>query len=1469
MSADNICIRIVGIGASAGGFAALQKLVETIPPNINTALVFVQHLLPSHKSLLFSLLHSQFPDLKIQEIDTVTRPFPGVLYLKAPDSDLVIENGRLKPVPAAADIPHFPIDRFLFSLAQECREKAIAVILSGTGTDGARGAQMIRSMGGTVIVQNPATAEYSAMPHAVIRSGQVDKVLEVERIIPEIMKLDRTHSTGPADIDGLVQPSHFDALFHLIHEKTGYWFNYYKRNVVTRRLQRRLSLHGFSTVEEYVALLMENNDEAFAFAEDLMIGVTAFFRDRDAWEVLKSEVLLPLIARRKNNESIRVWTPACASGEESYSIAMMLHAEMEKTQQHSNIQIFATDINENALIQARTGIYPESISADVPPQFLHSFFTRTEDTCSFMINKEIREHVVFARQNILTDPPFSRLDLIICRNLLIYLEPQAQEKCLDIFHYSLKSGGYLFLGNAETTGSRSQFYKQVAGTYARIYQKGEDVKPVRIPIHIGFQAERVAKEIPRTKIVPNKISAAERAQEALLEHFIPAAVGIDAQFEIFYRNGPTHRYLAHPRGPETNNLLDHLPEILRPRIRSALYKAQQQNILVPLQATLSVNGKPRVVGITLWRFDPVNDLLIVTFRERKKSTATKQPAESRHFEETALRQLEHKLSATREDNQRNVEQLKSLNEELQSSNEELQAANEELETSREELQSLNEELITVNAQLQTKIAEVESVNNDLTNFLSSTNIPTIFLDEQFKVRRFTPAMTRLIGLIPSDIGRLLTDFSQQHLGPDLIADAHAVLQNLMPIKKEIAVNSLWYIRTVQPYRTLDNRIKGSIVTYIDITDRKKLEIQLGRERELLQTILDTIPVMLAIYDPDINVLHLNKAVQRITGWTPDDTQKTSIMELAYPDPQYRREIQAYMDSLTPEFKDIHMVTKSGKTIETSWANVKIPNDGRRVGIGVDISQRKQAEQEREQLLNDNVSQRQFLETLIANIPVGIAVVAGRKYRYELINQFYRQIPGTPDVPMIGKTVEEVFPAVAAQGGNAVLDKVYETKAAASLKEYKAQIQGREETYWNVDHIPLYNAAGEIDRILILAVEITDLVRGRKEIEQARNDAEQRAREAEEGKRTLETLMENVPEGITLAESPNVKIRMVSRYGQHLLGAPHAGLTASKVAHRWSVYYPDGKTPMPDDELPLVRAAKYGEVLQNVELVQTNEKGHQLYLSCNAAPIRNAENKIIGAIVAWHDISERKRMEEQLRQHSENLAAANRELESFSSSVSHDLRAPLRTIRNFAQFLLEDYYAQFDEAGQDYLRRIVRGADKMNELIDDMLSLSRVSRQEMVVKEVNLSAMGNAIIKELRQQQSVQNMDITIHDNLKTHGDERLLNIALTNLLSNALKYTSKTEKPFVEFGSYRQGHETIYYIRDNGAGFSMDQTEKLFLPFQRLHSESQFPGTGIGLPIVERVIKRHGGKIWAEGEKDKGAVFYFTIHSTQDNSSTP
>jgi len=895
-----------------------------MPADSGMAFVLIQHLDPEHKSEMAGLLARQ-TSMRVVEASHGQEIEANCVYVIPPNQALAIRKGRLHlSVPTEARGRRLLIDFFFRSLAAEYVECSIGIVFSGTGSDGTLGLREIQGVGGLTIAQNPKSAEFDGMPQSAIGSGAVDCVLDIEQM-PEVLGRYAEHPYVRAAADP-EEPhresgNEFSAIIELIAAQTKFNFASYKRGTLGRRIERRMSLRHLTKVQRYVQVLRHDPKEVRALVKDLLICVTQFFRDPEAWKVLQELVIRPLVQRKGNNETIRVWVPGCATGEEAYTLGMILLDELAAANKTCRIQMFASDVNCEAFAMARLGIYPESLVATISPQRLRRYFV--PDGERYRVRPELRDALVFAEQNLLEDPPFSRLDLISCRNLLIYLEPQAQRRVLSLFRYALRGDGHIFLGNAETVSEPSGMFTEVSRKW-RIYRRSGPSRPEpqELPlVHGQSHVPRIAAEATATPAARFN----EMAQQLVLDRCAPACVVINRKLEILFTCGPINDYLRQPHGRMRTNLLPWVADSLRPRLRAALKSALGEGAGRSVTEGRPVRVKSaEAVSILV---EPLKTpqlaegLLLVTFRAAGPAArSTKDGAEAGEVEDESLvQQLEDELKTTREDLQSSIDQLETANEELNASNEEatsvneeLQSANEELETSKEELQSLNEELSTVNSQLQVKVEELEEKSNDLNNLLSSTEIATLFLDHQFNVKWFTPPTTRLLRLLPTDIGRPISDFSQKYTGGDLLQDGQEVLRKLTPLEKEIrGHDGRWYLRRVLPYRATEKRIEGVVVTFVDIHRTKTAEEGV----RWLATVLKDSNDAVTLKDFQRRILAWNSGAQKMYGYTEKDAlamQATRFIPRAK-----RAEMEALIERL-----------KGGENITTPLETQRIRRDGR-------------------------------------------------------------------------------------------------------------------------------------------------------------------------------------------------------------------------------------------------------------------------------------------------------------------------------------------------------------------------------------------------------------------------------------------------------------------------------------------------------------------------------------------------------------
>lgn len=837
---------IIGIGASAGGLEALEQFLGGVPASSGMAFVVVQHLDPDRHGMLPELLQRTTP-MVVKQAGNRMRVKPNCVYVIPPNKDLSILHDTLYLLnPVAARGLRLPIDAFLCSLAVDRRERAIGIILSGMGSDGTRGLLAISEHGGMSLVQDPATAKFDAMPRSAIDARLADIVAppgDLARLI--INRLLHPPRLLPPKVfiepDSESKSSAFEKICILLRAQTGHDFSLYKKSTIYRRVERRMGIHRVSGIADYVGFLQNNPQEVELLFKELLIGVTSFFRDPATWAYLQEMVLPGMIRAKTHDNLLRAWVAGCSSGEEAYTLAMIFREAMDhaKSANRIDLQIFATDLDPDAIAKARQGIYPSSIASEVSPERLARFFT--EENGRFRICQEIRQMVVFAPHNVTMDPPFTRLDILTCRNVLIYLGADLQRRLLPLFHYSLKPGGTLFLGSAESIGNFAELFSPLEAK-ARIFRREEAKQRA---IEVDFPTRHV-EDSPNPVLTPTTIMQPAnlqiQAEQLLLQKFSPAAVLTNAEGDVLFINGRTGKYLEPAAGKANWNIHAMAREGLRQELILALPKAlRTAEVVVVKNLTIENSGETQCLDLTVHPIDTpaaLHGMAMIVFADvaatkpAPKRRSKKQLTDFRVAElEEALLKAREEVQSIREEMQTSHEELKSANEELQSTNEELQSTNEELTTSKEEMQSLNEELQTVNAELQSKVDEWSATSNDMKNLLNSTDIATVFLDNMLHVRRFTSQATQIFKFIPSDIGRPLADIVHKLDYLDLQSDAQDVLRTLAFSEKQITCSDgCWYIVRIMPYRTLENVIDGVVITFIDISEAKRLEAELRLAR---------------------------------------------------------------------------------------------------------------------------------------------------------------------------------------------------------------------------------------------------------------------------------------------------------------------------------------------------------------------------------------------------------------------------------------------------------------------------------------------------------------------------------------------------------------------------------------------------------------------------------------------------------------
>ncbi len=1437
---------LIGVGTSAGGLEALKSFISLLPNKLGASYVLIQHLEPSHKSILVDIL-SRHTVLKVISIADGMVIETGNIYVLPSGKNLSIENGIFRlSNQSSEETTSQQIDIFFRSLAECFREKAIAVILTGTLNDGSCGIKLIKENGGMVIAQSPETAEFPEMPENAIKTGYVDLILDLPQIPDAIEKyLEHAYISGNLALKNLDE---LEQILTIVKAAANYDFRFYKKNTLIRRILRRMGLKNIESMNAYANLIQENPAEALQLFKDLLIGVTEFFRDEEVWKKLQNDVFRKIIKALPDNSPIRVWIPGCSSGEEAYSVAIILYELFEEYNRPFNAQIFATDIDENAIANARTGIFPAIISEKVSKERLRRFFTIEEN--GFRINRTIRESIIFAAQNLISDAPFSDLDFISCRNLLIYLDPEIQKSIIDLFSFSLRDGGYLLLGCSETVGYKNDLFECVSKKL-RIYKltgnkRGERLRDSAYAAHLYSSRMRRRENKPS----PFQQSLESIMHTQLLRRYAPAAVIINNRSQIVYFYGQTERYLNLPKNEPNFDVIAMAREGIKNRLRTALHKAQKENTTVQISGIqVSRSNKSCSVKIDIL---PLSEngisegMFLISFADEEllKMEHCVNCSSSAN-EEPLVKQLEQELNETREDLQNTIEELETSNEELKASNEEmmsmneeLQSTNEELETSKEELQSLNEELNSVNSQLRSKVEELEIANNDIINFINCTDVATVFLDRNSIIRKFTPAARQLFSLIPSDIGRPIDDLNNRLKEHNLSSSIDRVLKTLVAESKEIeSSDGKFFIRNINPFRTEDDRIDGVIITFVDVTEIKENQLALKASEKrliesnnLLKVILHHTHFLSAYLDTDFNYILVNHAFAKNFN-QPEDFFPGKNHFIQYPNAEYKAIFTEVVATGQPYFvqgKPFVFAHQPERGLTYwDWSLIPVKNETGQVSslvfTLVDATSRIKAEiMAKEETKKKN----QILESIKDGF-----FSLNSKFKITYFNLAAEKILGIKAEQAIGKTIKQVFP----KEFLSIFEKqLCEAHDQMQPNHYEAATGNNENIEWfEVRTYPFS------DGVTVYFSDITEAKKAQQKIQEQAQALQLAQKIAQVGSWQWDIRQNQISWSDEIFSIYGLKREETTESPEILLSKYVHPEDLEKVQElRRQI---DQNRPITPCEFRIIRPDGELRTIWGVpgNLIR-DEAGNPF--------------KISGIV---HDVTERKKLEIE-RLQLEKMANRNQKIEALGAlagGIAHNFNNFLCGIFGNIELALYDSNPVKKEA---FLKTALSSMEPARALTRQLITFARGGEPELVNAEIMPCIVEAAQFGLTGSNIKLKTSSGSLHPCLFDPGQ---IGQVINNLVLNSRQAMVNGGEIEIHAANFKVDRESGIslppgeYVKisfsDNGPGISEKFAANIFDPFFSTKQGNQ----GLGLAISYSIIARHGGMIMIDSSHKPGCAF--------------
>ncbi|SEW36897.1 chemotaxis protein CheB [Chitinophaga arvensicola] len=1489
MAKTNTQHYVVAIGASAGGLEAIQEFFDNMPNAENLSFVIIQHLSSNFRSLLVELV-ARHTHMKVVEAAHQQPVVKQHIYVIPNNKQIRIEKNKLILSDKTHEkIPNNAIDVFLHSLAVDKQQRAIAVILSGTGTDGTRGIATIKEYGGLVFSQEPKTARFDGMPNSAISSGNVDVIAppsELAAAITETINNPQSARLLPQEPDEKALAK----IFKIIATSQGQHFQYYKTPTILRRISKRMQQLEIREPNQYIDYLIQHPEECKALAHDFLISVTRFFRDTEAFHLLETKVLPELLTQKEPDEQLKVWVAACSTGEEAYSMAILIDRVLENMHKQLEVKIFASDIDAANLELAFSGTYPLSIASDVPEDILRNYFILKGK--SYTVIPRIRKQIVFARHDITRDPPFIKNDLITCRNMLIYINPVLQEKIYAMLQFAVNKGGFLFLGPSENPVAAKGVLHAISAKW-KIFRKEMDVRPRVNMVETYSPHLKSAKETSFSKKYTeskNQRALWSNMKQSLVEDQGLIGLYIDRNFEIKETIGNYEQILTLPRKILNLNLGRMLPSDAGMAVSKAIRQAWKNNKTELLHNVLLEKDQHTfLLQIAIHPTTEETDLTLVTILPiPAPSTIQVVTQADAGTDPDYISNLENELSEVRNSLQEAVEDLETLNEELQSSNEELLSSNEELQSSNEELQSLNEELYTLNTEHQLKIKELIELNDDLNNYFRSTDIAQIFLDNDLHIRKFNPASARMINFIESDLGRPIAHISSNIKYDKLMDDIMYVQRTRKTVEKEVQLlEGKNMLMRILPYLTRENKHSGTIITFVDITVVTHLNNIIRSVFNASQSAIFALQTIVnakrQVSDFKITALN-HTAIQ----WFSKDKNTLEGHQLKEVLPEVMKEelLQEYQQVIVSDKilqRDLYLEEKK------AWyelSMVRMP--GGLVITFTDVTDKKRSLQKIRQNYAELNEAKENLRELNADLE---NKVKGRTRELAFSEERFRLVAkATNDAlwdwnltddqiwwsesftKLFGHSTENmtrrscmnlVHPDDRQLLSTSIYSAINEGRSQCS-QEYRIKKQDGEYAHVLDRGYILHNEFGVPYRMLGSVMDLTALKEAESTI--ATNIAEK------------EFLAESMPLTVWTAIEPG-KLDFVNKQFEHYTDMNYQ----DAMGEGW-------QRTVHSADLPVLlkvwetAAVEKKDFICEIRLA-TSASGYRWNM-LRAKARKDDDNNLSGWVVTVMDIHEQKVMNEileekvierthQLQDINERLEASNNDLQLFASVASHDLQEPLRKIHMFSKMVRDKHKDDLPDGTVVYLNKIMQSVNRMKALMLNILNFSKLTANRGGTEPVNLRDIIEEVKEDFEMLISEKNASIVIGDMPALVINRSQMQQVFQNLIGNSLKFTPKDKDPVITIEANRikdkafdaplspDGNWYKISISDNGIGFEEQFKNKIFDLFQRLNSKDQYEGTGIGLAIIKKIVENHQGIITAESTIGKGATFHIILPIAQ------